>query len=83
MPDARHLGGAPLNVAYHLSKLGCSAWVVSSVGDDANGRELLRQLDDWDLPTELISTKSDKPTGLVNVTVDQGSPTYHIVEDVA
>lgn len=83
LPDARHLGGAPLNVAYHLSKLGCSAWVVSSVGDDADGRELLHRLGDWALPTELISTRSGKPTGLVKVSVDQGSPTYHIVEDVA
>lgn len=83
LPDGRHLGGSPLNVAYHLSKLGCSAWLASSVGDDSDGLELLRQLDDWATPTEFIGMRSDKPTGLVNIAINQGLPTYHIVEDVA
>ncbi len=83
LPEGRHAGGAPLNVAYHLSRLGCSAWLVSSVGDDSTGRELLEQLNDWKLPTELIGIRSSRRTGLVTVSLDRGSPTFHIEEDVA
>ena len=83
LPEGRHVGGAPLNVAYHLSRLGCSAWPVSSVGDDSTGRELLEQLQDRGLPTELIGTRTDKRTGLVNVSLDHGIPTFDVVEDVA
>ncbi len=83
LPESRHVGGAPLNVAYHLSRLGCTAWPVSSVGDDSAGRELLDQLDDWGISAELIGTKPNRQTGLVNVSLDRGSPTFHVVEDVA
>jgi len=83
LPEGRHLGGAPLNVAYHLSRLGCSAWPVSRVGDDSAGRELLDQLQDWELPIELVGTTPKWQTGLVNVSLDEGCPTFHIVEDVA
>jgi len=83
LPEGRHVGGAPLNVAYHLSRLGCSAWPVSSVGDDSTGRELLEQLQDRGLRTELIGTRPDKQTGLVNVSLDHGIPTFDVVEDVA
>lgn len=83
LPEGRHVGGAPLNVAYHLSQLGCSAWPVSGVGDDSAGREMLQRLEDWQLSTELLGTTSNKPTGRVNVRLDQGMPTYDILEDVA
>jgi fructokinase len=83
LPDSRHIGGAPLNAAYHLSRLGCSAWPVSSVGDDPAGHELLDCLMAWGIPTDLIGTRPDKQTGIVEVSIQRGSPTYCIAEDVA
>ena len=38
LPDGPQPGGAPLNVAYHLNKLGMATSLVSKIGDDVNGR---------------------------------------------
>jgi fructokinase len=72
-----------MNVAYHLRRLGRKAWPVSAIGADALGEELLRRLDWWNVPSDLIATRSDKRTGLVRVTLRDGSPSYEIVEDAA
>lgn len=39
----RRAGGAPFNVAYHLSKMGVEVNMISSVGNDELGRELLQK----------------------------------------
>ena len=83
LPDGRFVGGAPLNVAYHMTKLGSAAWPASSVGDDELGHELLDQIRARSLPTDLVGVVKDRPTGVVNVTFDNGSPTYDIVTNVA
>jgi len=83
LPDARCIGGAPLNVAYHLAQLGCRAWPMSAVGCDEFGRELLEQTQEWGLPTDLICELSDKQTGRANVTLQDGVPTFEVVADVA
>ena len=43
---ARSFGGVARNVAENLVRLGVATGLVSVVGDDANGRDLLRQLSD-------------------------------------
>lgn len=83
LPQSRQIGGAPLNVAYHLSKLGCAGWMVSSVGDDKPGRDLLGQLADLGVATDLIGKSAARETGLVAVTLDNGSPQFQIAEDCA
>src|SRR5262249_50413381 len=40
------LGGAPVNVAWHLAQVGGWAQLVTRVGDDADGRRALAELDD-------------------------------------
>ncbi len=83
LPEGRHAGGAPMNVAYHLSRLGLLGWPVSSVGNDDLGRELLRQLRHWGVACDLIGVVPGRATGTVQVTLDRGSPSYEIVRDVA
>jgi len=83
LPSGKKIGGAPLNVAYHLSQLGCSAWPVSCVGDDPLGHELLNEIEAKDVATDLIGKSADRPTGVVDVALEQGSPTFHIAEDSA
>lgn len=72
-----------MNVAYHLAKLGCTAWPISSIGNDLLGRDLLGHLHDWGVRCDLISVDQTRPTGVVNVTLENGSPSYEIVEGVA
>ena len=68
-PDRRVLGGAPVNVAYHLQCLGQPLKVISRVGDDALGRETLARLTDIGLPVDGVQVDPKLETGRVNVTV--------------
>jgi fructokinase len=54
LPNASHPGGAPMNVAYHLNKIGIDTHLISRVGDDDKGRELLSILKSWKLSTEYV-----------------------------
>ena len=54
LPGGRQLGGAPANFAYHAHALGAEAWVVSRVGRDEPGRELLRRLEQLGLRTDAV-----------------------------
>ena len=65
LPAGLFLGGAPANVACHLNELGRDATVISRVGDDELGREVLRRLQGRGLATDAIQVDTgDIPTGL-------------------
>ena len=84
LPTGTQLGGAPANFAYHAHALGAEALVVSRVGNDAPGREILDRLSSLGLRTDGITTDSSAPTGTVTVALDpEGQPTFTIHENVA
>lgn len=84
LPAGKQLGGAPANFGYHAGALGADAYVVSRVGNDALGRELLDQLVKVGLPTGCIEVDPVLPTGTVSVAVSpDGQPTFQIHENVA
>lgn len=84
LPDRRIAGGAPMNVAFHVNQLGMRSKMISSVGDDELGKELIRFLENKGVSTSLIQTDPTFPTGIVNVVLDNGgSPSYEIVSPVA
>ena len=84
LPAGRQLGGAPANFAWHAAQLGADARVVSAVGDDANGREVLARLSAMRLDASLIAVCPGRPTGTVTVALDaSGQPAYTIHENVA
>ncbi len=84
LPRGLFPGGAPINVAYHLKRLGRRPLPVTAVGDDFLGQELLRRLRHWEIETRAIHTIDSKPTGAVEVELSQtGSPRFMILEDVA
>ena len=82
-PDGKRLGGAPANVAYHAENLGEEGVIASRVGDDDLGNELLENLARRELRTDAIQTDPELPTGTVQVTFDDGEPSYEIVAPVA
>ena len=41
LPEGKKLGGAPANFAYHVSQFGIDSCVVSAVGEDKLGTEIL------------------------------------------
>lgn len=73
-------GGATLNVAYHLNKLGCRTVPVSSVGNDRFGEQSLRIIkEEWGCDTREIKVLNDVATGVVDVKIDDaGDATYTI-----
>lgn len=80
-PDKKILGGAPANFAYQASQLGNEGYIVSAVGDDDLGKEVLTVLDDRKF-NHLVERVA-YPTGTVQVTLDKGIPQYEICENVA
>jgi fructokinase len=84
LPAGRQLGGAPANFAFHAAALGAEARVVSRVGSDEPGRDLLARLRSLGLPVDAIAVDPAAPTGTVSVTMaDGGHPHYTIHEGVA
>ena len=82
LPEGKKIGGAPANFAYHVSQFGLNSCVVSAVGDDELGREIVRSFDEKCL-THCIEVV-DYPTGTVQVMLDgKGVPQYDICEGVA
>lgn len=82
LPDGKKIGGAPANFAYHVSQFGMQSLVVSAIGDDALGQEIIGTFRDKGL-NSLISTVP-YPTGTVQVELDMaGIPQYIIKEGVA
>jgi len=82
--DGKYPGGAPANFAYHVHHLGQDACVVSRVGRDESGDELVERLRTAGLDTSWIQRDAQRPTGSVKVNLDrQGVPKFQCAEDVA
>lgn len=72
----------PANFAYHISQFGFNSRVVSAIGDDKLGNEIIENFDSKDL--KYIIEKVPYPTGTVQVELDEaGVPCYDIKENVA
>ncbi len=82
LPEGKKIGGAPANFAYHVSQFGLPSCVVSAVGADALGKEIIDNFTSKGL-NQLIA-EVPYPTGTVQVGIDQaGVPQYEIKENVA
>ena len=84
LPGGKQLGGAPANFAYHANALGARGVVISRVGDDDFGREIIARLESLGLDTRFVQRDPSHPTGRVDVRVDgRGVPDYVIHRNVA
>ena len=77
------LGGAPFNVAWHLQGFGKAPILVSRVGQDRRGQQVLQTMQQWGMTTDGVQTDDDRPTGTVQVSLDHGQPRFDIVDYVA
>ncbi len=79
-----HLGGAPLNIAAHLAKLGAKPTVITAIGKDELGKVLLTRTEKMGIDTSYILVDKKRPTGTVTVKLeDEGIPIFTINEEVA
>ena len=82
LPEGKKIGGAPANFAYHVSQFGLPSCVVSAVGNDSLGKEVVDKLASKGLNHHI--NEVPYPTGTVQVEIDQaGIPQYDIKENVA
>ena len=77
------LGGAPFNVAWHLQAFELAPVLVSRVGDDPLGRQIRGALKDWGMSAAGLQLDSIHPTGTVQVSLNNGEPSFDIVKDRA
>jgi fructokinase len=84
LASGKQLGGAPANFAFHARALCARSCVISRVGKDPLGVEILQRLRDLGLPTAEIQIDLSAPTGTVGVALSaDGQPRFTIHEDVA
>lgn len=82
LPEGKKIGGAPANFAYHVSQFGLNSCVVSAVGSDELGDEIVKNFETKGL--NMLIERVAYPTGTVQVEIDgAGIPQYEIKENVA
>jgi len=83
-PDGRQvLGGAPFNVAWHLRAFGETPFLVSRVGNDAEGANVRAAMKAWRMDNSGLHVDESLPTGRVEVRISDGEPSYEIVHPAA
>ena len=85
LPSGKHAGGAPFNVTAHLAQIGVSSALISCVGRDPLGDEILAVATDKRVEIEFITrARIGLPTGTVVVTLDENrNATYELVQPAA
>lgn len=83
LPAGKRLGGAPVNFAFYAQALGAKALIVSAVGQDTLGDEILETVKGFGMDISAIQ-RNRYPTSTVEITLaGEGIPSYVIREQVA
>ena len=80
---AEVLGGAPFNVAWHLQGFGIRPLLISRVGDDTQGRQVLDAMRHWGMDVRGIQLDPAHPTGRVQVRLRGVQPDFTILPEQA
>ena len=78
-PTHKKIGGAPLNVALRLNYFGNYVTIISSVGNDIEGKEIIDFIKINNVNTDEIQVNNEFNTSQVKVVLDKsGSASYNI-----
>jgi fructokinase len=78
-PDYEKIGGAPLNVALRLNSFNNIVTMISGIGKDNRGKELLKYIESEGLNGSHIQINEDYKTSEVKVSLDKkGTASYTI-----
>jgi fructokinase len=84
LPDQLLPGGAPMNVAYHLKKLGINPAMITRIGKDQHGEKLVELLTQSGITTDYVQLDDHQQTGLVYARLkEHNEMVYDIVQPVA
>lgn len=79
-PTHKKIGGAPLNVALRMKSLGVNSVIISSVGNDTDGKEIISFINSHEVSSDLIQVGEEYKTGVVNVMINEkGNASYDIM----
>lgn len=79
-PTHKKIGGAPLNVALRMNSLGVATTMISRIGKDEDGDNILSFLNDQKISSDSIQVGLEYKTGVVNVMInDKGNASYDIM----
>lgn len=73
LPDGAVPGGAPMNVAYHLKKLGGNPALITKVGHDDDGKKLIQLMERNGISTEFFQMDFEVNTGRAYATAGDDS----------
>ncbi len=83
-PDGKTvLGGAPFNVAWNLQAFGLQPLFISRVGDDTLGEQIRAAMQAWGMDLAGLQTDAEHPTGTVQIRLEDGEPSFHILPEQA
>lgn len=79
-PSHKKIGGAPLNVALRMNSLGITTTIISRIGKDEDGNDILTFLKDHNVSSDSIQVGEEYKTGVVNVMINEkGNASYDIL----
>ena len=79
-PSHKKIGGAPLNVALRMNSLGVNTTIISRIGKDEDGDDIVSFLKDQKVSSDSIQVGEDYKTGVVNVMINEkGNASYDIM----
>ncbi|HEY1789707.1 MAG TPA: carbohydrate kinase [Verrucomicrobiae bacterium] len=84
LPAGPQLGGAPANFAFHAHQLGAEVQVITRVGNDEHGHQVLRRFSGMDIDIATVQVDQQLPTGTASVVLGpDGTPRFTIRDHVA
>jgi fructokinase len=79
-PTHKKIGGAPLNVALRMKSFGAESTIISKIGSDIDGKEIVSFLSEKGIDADTIQISEEYKTGVVNVMINEkGNASYDIL----
>lgn len=72
-PTYKRIGGAPLNVAFHLHKFNIDSHIITKIGQDELGSKILDRITNDGIPTATVQVDPNHQTGTVFATFDDNN----------
>lgn len=79
--DVKKLGGAPFNFIYHVIKLSGNGNFISRIGNDKNGKEILKFLEDKSISSDFIQEDVEHPTGKAIANLNENKVPDWIIQE--
>ncbi len=80
---SRVLGGAPFNLAWHLHAMAAAPLLITRVGADQEGAEIVAAMNRWELDTAGVQSDDRHATGTVEVRLEGTEPIFAVPPDQA